>query len=150
MSKIKHTRGFQINQPVDVVFPLFSAEGEKLWVPNWDYEDISGSGELHEDYIFLTETHDYASTKAIWLVKRYEPESYHVQFYKVEPEDKVATIIVRCKEISSEQTQVEVSYEYVGLSHKGNAFVAGFTAAEYKAYIDEWERLLISYFEQNK
>lgn len=54
------------------------------------------STDLHEDYIFLTKNHDYASTDAIWMVKRYEPESYLVQFYKVEPEDKVGIITVQC------------------------------------------------------
>lgn len=149
MSKVKHTRTFRMNQPIDVLFPLFSAEGEKLWVPGWDYENIVEGTELHEDYIFLTKTHDHASTKAIWLVKRYEPNSYHVQFYKVEPEDKIAIIIVQCHKLSDNQTQVDVSYEYVGLSEKGDAFVADFTSTEYKKYIDEWERLLVSYFESN-
>ena len=70
MSTVKHTRDFKIDQSTDLLFPLFSAEGEKLWVPGWDYENIMGSNELHEDYIFLTKNHDHASTNAIWLVKR--------------------------------------------------------------------------------
>lgn len=147
MSTIKYSQTFQISQNIDVLFPLFSAEGEKLWVPNWNYEQVMQGTELHEDYIFLTEAHDYASTKAIWLVKTFEPDAHLVQFYKVEPEDKVAIITVACTELGSEQTQVEVRYEYVGLSSKGNAFIAHYTPEQYKSYIDEWERLLISYFE---
>ncbi len=85
MNKIKHTAGFEISQPIEKLFPLFSPEGEKLWVPGWDYESVSGSIELFEDYIFLTKNHDFASTDAIWLVKKYEPDSYLAQFYKVEP-----------------------------------------------------------------
>ena len=71
MSTIKHRAGFRINQPIDILFPLFSAEGEKLWVPGWDYESTLGYGDLHEDYIFLTKNHDHASADAIWLVKGY-------------------------------------------------------------------------------
>ncbi len=96
MSSVKHSEKFKIDQPIEILFPLFSAEGEKLWVPGWDYENIMGSNDLHEDYIFLTKNHDHASTDAIWLVKRYEPESFLVQFYKVEPEDKVGVITVQC------------------------------------------------------
>ena len=99
MSKVKHSEKFTIDQPIDIVFPLFSAEGEKLWVPGWDYENIMGSTDLHEDYIFLTKNHDHASTDAIWLIKRYDPESFFVQFYKVEPEDKVGVITVQCIQI---------------------------------------------------
>ena len=150
VSTIKHTVDFRIDQPIDLLFPLFSAEGEKLWVPGWDYESIMGSKELHEDYIFLTKNHDHASTDAVWLVKRYEPESYLVQFYKVEPEDKVGIITVQCTKIAECLTQVEVSYEYIGLSKKGNEFVEGFTSTEYEAFIAEWNSLLISYFESKR
>ncbi|RMF66804.1 MAG: hypothetical protein D6743_05875 [Calditrichaeota bacterium] len=147
MNSVKHTASFQINQPVEILFPLFSAEGEKLWVPGWDYENVMGSSDLHEDYIFLTKNHDHASTEAIWLVKRYEPESHFVQFYKVEPEDKVGIITVQCTEISDALTRVEVSYEYVALSKKGVAFIERFTEEAYKEFIADWKRLLVNYFE---
>ena len=147
MSAIKHTAEFRIEQPIEILFPLFSAEGEKLWVPGWDYENIMGSNDLHEDYIFLTKNHDHASTDAIWLVKRYEPESYLVQFYKVEPKDKVGIITVQCKKITKCLTQVQVSYEYIALSKKGNVFIESFTSTAYEAFIGEWNSLLATYFE---
>ena len=46
---IEICKTFRINQPIETLFPLFSAEGEKLWVPEWDYENIMGSNDLHED-----------------------------------------------------------------------------------------------------
>ena len=69
MSSVKHSKKISINQPIEILFPLFSAEGEKLWVPGWDYENVMGSTDLHEDYIFLTKTDAHAATDAIWLVK---------------------------------------------------------------------------------
>ncbi len=149
MSTVKHTADFQISQSIKTLFPLFSAEGEKLWVPGWDYENVMGSNDLHEDYIFLTKNHDHASTDAIWLTKQYRPESHFVQFYKVEPEDKVGIITVQCTKIDDSQTQVEVSYEYIGLSKKGDDFIKRFTSSEYKGFISEWKSLLVIYFEQN-
>ena len=147
MSTVKYTAEFQIGQPIEILFPLFSAEGEKLWVPGWDYENIMRSTDLHEDYIFLTKNHDHSSTDAIWLVKKYMPESHYVQFYKVEPEDKVGVITVHCEKINEALTQVEVSYEYIGLSKKGDEFIGKFTSVEYKEFISEWNTLLLSYFE---
>ena len=149
MSSIKHAEKFRLEQPVDVLFPLFSAEGEKYWVPGWDYENIMGSTDLHEDYVFLTRTPDHASTGAIWLVKRYDPESYFVQFYKVEPEDKVGVITVQCTEVKKCLTEVEVTYQYIGLSEKGDQFIQEFTSADYKEFIGEWSRLLSAYFESD-
>lgn len=147
MSNIKHTAHFRINQPIDRLFPLFSAEGEKLWVPGWDYKNIMGSTELHEDYVFLTKNHDHASTDAIWLVKRYDPKVHLVQFYKVEPEDKVGIVTVQCEKIEKGLTQIEVSYEYRGLTRKGDEFIKGFTSSAYESFIEEWKELLVKYFE---
>lgn len=147
MSTVIHAASFAIQQPIEVMFPLFSAEGEKLWVPGWDYENMMGSKELHEDYVFLTKNHDHASTDAIWLVKRYEPESHLVQFYKVEPEDKIGVITVKCTAESPHRTKVEVTYKYIGLGPNGDRFVEEFTASKYNDFIAEWESLLTKYFE---
>lgn len=135
-----------MNQPIEILFPLFSAEGEKLWVPGWDYENVMGSNDLHEDYIFLTQNHDHASVKAIWLVKQYDPDAYFVQFYKVEPSDKVGIISVQCSKIDESKTEIEVTYHYIGISEKGNEFIKKFTSEEYTKFIDEWEKLLSIYF----
>lgn len=84
MSSVKHIASFEIRQPANELFPLFSAEGEKLWAPGWSYENIMGGADLHEDYVFVTRNHDHAASDAIWMVNRYEPEHYLVQFYKID------------------------------------------------------------------
>ncbi len=148
MNNIKHTAGFEIDQPATVLFPLFSAEGEKSWVPGWDYKNLMGSTDLHEDYIFITANHDHAASDAIWLVKRYQPEIYRIEFYKVEPGEKVGIVKVKCAEVSEYRTEVEVSYEYIALSEKGENFIETFTDRVYKEFIDEWRILLEAYFKR--
>lgn len=147
MSSVKHSKKFKIEQPIKILFPLFSAEGEKLWVPGWDYTNVMGSTDLHEDYIFLTRNHDHAATDAIWLVKRYDPKAHFVQFYKVEPEEKIGVITVQCTEAKESLTEVKVSYEYIALTDKGDEFISSFDSAHYKEFISEWESLLNDYFQ---
>jgi len=172
MSTIKQQTSFEVSQPAEVLFPLFSAEGEKHWVPGWDYENIMGSTELHEDYVFLTSGHHksekhghsrhgsdlhhglphhspayHEASKMIWLVKRHEPNNYLVQFYRVEPGNKVGIVTVHCKPISESLTEVEVTYEYIGLSKKGNDFIASYTVEAYEEFISHWPKLLVHYFE---
>ena len=150
MNSVKHSETFTIEQPIEAVFPLFSAEGERLWVPGWDYVNIMGTTVLHEDYIFLTESHDHASTDAIWLVKRYEPENHFVQFYRVEPGMKVGVISVGCSEIGRKLTEVAVTYHYTALGTEGEDFITGFTSNQYKDFIGEWHRLLVTYFDSKR
>ena len=148
MNAVKHTETFRIQQPAEILFPLFSAEGEKLWVPGWEYTNISGSEATHEDFIFLTRGQDHTSTAGdtIWLVKRYDPESYFVQFYRVEPGQKVGLVSVRCLEIDKNITDVQVSYEYTALTEIGVQFIETFTPDHYKKFIAEWKTHLDHYF----
>ncbi|HEC18335.1 MAG TPA: hypothetical protein ENI97_03240 [Gammaproteobacteria bacterium] len=146
MNKTKHTASFEIAQPVNDLFPLFSPEGEKLWVPGWDYENIMGGTDIHENYVFLTRNHDHASAEAVWIVKKYDPKEHCIQLYKIEPEYKVGIIEVTCIQLSSAHTKIQVSYEYIGLSDKGNQFIEGFTSSAYKSFIEDWKDSLITYF----
>lgn len=146
MSTIKHTASFEIRQPANELFPLFSPEGEKLWIPGWDYENVMGGTDLHEDYVFITRRNDHVASDAIWVIKKYEPENYLVQYYKVEPGEKIGVIGVRCLELNSSRTEVQVTYEYIGLSTAGNNFVSSFSSSEYNSFIAKWETLLLSYF----
>ena len=145
--QIEHTLVFELRQPVSELFPLFSPEGEKCWVPGWDYENVMGTTELSQDYVFLTKMHDHRSTDAIWVVKEYDPASHFVQFYKIEPEDKLGVITVKCKERGSDQTSVKVTYKYIALSERGELFISEFTRTAYKDFIGEWRTLLSHYFE---
>jgi hypothetical protein len=56
MKSIHPTKSFEIDIPIGKVFPLFSPEGEKLWVPEWDYINIMGNTQISENYVFLTKT----------------------------------------------------------------------------------------------
>ena len=107
-----------------------------------------GTNDLREDYIFLTKNHDQAASNAIWLVKRHEPSEYLVEFYKVEPEEKVGIITVKCSALSEGKSKVNVRYEYIALNEKGNEFIRSFTNQVYKDFIGEWQQLLEAYFEQ--
>jgi hypothetical protein len=70
-----------------------------------------------------------------------------VQFYKVEPDDKVGVISVKCLQTDASKTEVEVTYHYRAISEKGNEFIKQFTSEEYTKFIGEWEELLLAYFE---
>jgi len=147
MKSARHTKTFEMSVPIEELFPLFSPEGEKHWVPGWDYKNVMGTTELSEDYVFLTKTHDHGTTEAIWIVKKYDPGLHFVQFYKIEPGDKIGVVTVECLELEAEKTKVQVTYEYTALSATGEKFISEFSDSAYQAFIGEWQTLLLSYFE---
>ena len=147
MKSISHTKAFELAIHIEDLFPLFSPEGEKYWVPDWDYENVMGTTELSEDYVFLTKIHDHRTTDAIWIVKNYDPKSHFVQFYKIEPEDKIGIVTVKCTELEAERTKVKVTYKYIALSAIGEMFISEFSESAYEEFIGEWQTLLSNYYE---
>lgn len=146
MKSVSRTKAFEIAISIKDLFPLFSPEGEKYWVPGWDYENVMGTTELSEDYVFLTKAHDHRTKDAIWIVKKYDPKSHFVQFYKIEPGDKIGVVTVKCSEQEAERTNVEVTYKYIALSATGEGFVSEFSESVYEEFIGEWQTLLSNYF----
>ncbi len=146
MKSVSHTKAFEVDAAISELFPLFSPEGEKDWVPGWEYENVMGTTELSEDYVFLTKTHDHEASDAIWIVKKYNPQAHFVQFYKIEPEEKIGVVTVKCTELETDRTKVQVTYKYIALSATAEAFVAQFSENEYAQFIGEWQTLLSDYF----
>ncbi|MCU0590876.1 MAG: hypothetical protein MUC57_05315 [Desulfobacterales bacterium] len=149
MKSIHHTKAFTLFVPIAKLFPLFTPEGEKAWVPGWDYENIMGTPELSEDYVFLTRKHDHGSSKAIWIVKKYDLTSHFVQYYKIEPETKIGVVSIKCIELEAAKTEVQVTYKYLSLSKNGDAFVSEFSEKVYEDFIGEWQHLLADYIKTN-
>lgn len=146
MKSITHTKAFKMNVPIADIFPLFSPEGEKHWVPGWDYENVMGTTELSDDYVFLTKTHDHGTSDAIWIVKKYDPKLHFVQFYKIEPGEKIGLVTVKCTELEASKTMIRVTYKYLALSKGGEEFITVFNENTYEEFIDEWQKLLTNYF----
>ncbi|MEX1351691.1 MAG: hypothetical protein AB1Z31_28610 [Desulfobacterales bacterium] len=146
MKSITHTKAFKMNVPIADIFPLFSPEGEKHWVPGWDYENVMGTTELSDDYVFLTKTHDHGTSDAIWIVKKYDPKLHFVQFYKIEPGEKIGVVTVKCTELEASKTMIRVTYKYLALSKGGEEFITVFNESTYEEFIDEWQKLLTNYF----
>ena len=134
-----------MNVPIADIFPLFSPEGEKHWVPGWDYKNVMGTTELSDDYVFLTKTHDHGTSDAIWIVKKYDPKLHFVQFYKIEPGEKIGVVTVKCTELEASKTMIRVTYKYLALSKGGEEFITVFNESTYEEFIDEWQKLLTNY-----
>ena len=146
MKSITHTKAFKMNVPIADIFPLFSPEGEKHWVPGWDYINVMGTTELSDDYVFLTKTHDHGTSDAIWIVKKYDPKLHFVQFYKIEPGEKIGVVTVKCTELEASKTMIRVTYKYLALSKGGEEFITVFNESTYEEFIDEWQKFLTNYF----
>jgi len=125
-----------VNADVDEAFPLFSPEGERLWVPGWDPELLHPPGAVWEEgQIFRTREE---LGDAVWLVTRLDRGQHAVEYHRVEPGRYVANITVRCRALPDGRTEVSTAYSFVGLSEAGNGEIEAMTQKAYDEKMSRW------------
>jgi hypothetical protein len=129
--------GFTIAARPDVAFELFSPLGEKLWAPYWRPELLHPPGATWErGLIFRTQEE---RGEAIWIVSRLDRERHQVEYHRVESGRYVARVTVGCAAPAAAQTEVRVTYAFVGLSESGNRDIEGMSAQAYDQKMRRWK-----------
>ena len=134
---IELSGGFTVAGTVDVVFELFSPLGEKAWVPGWDPEIIHPPGVAWaRGLVFRTREE---RGEAIWIVTALDRRRHEVEYQRVEPGRCVARVSVACSAPSEQETDVRVSYAFVGLSPAGNGDIARMSTESYEEKMRRWQ-----------
>lgn len=128
-------RSFQLDTPVSRVLPLFTAAGERRWVPGWKPLIVSGTEERGS--VFITRTHE--GRQVTWIVVDYRPGEGRVSYARWVEGSNVGLVDVSCQPDPAGGTEVSVRYTLTGLGRDGSALVRDFLADErYAAMIEEW------------
>ena len=132
-----------LHGPIDQVFPLFSPLGEIHWVQGWSPEILAPRDtDWAEGMVFRTRMD---GPEEIWVVAELDVQAHRVVYYRTEPGRLVARVEVRCRALDHGRTEASTTYSYVGLSAAGNAHIAEWTDAAYRAKMERWERNINEY-----
>jgi hypothetical protein len=139
------TRHFTLDAPIERVFPLFTAKGERLWVPGWSPEILSGDGERGS--AFRTCSSEGRTTT--WICCRFDLHTKRASYARLTEGSNIGLVDVECISIAPAITRVEVTYSLTSIGEDGDAFVREFLdETSYKASIDEWKSLLDEHLSQ--
>jgi hypothetical protein len=132
------TGDFTVNGTVDEVFPLFSPDGERSWVPEWDPELLHPRGAVWQEGLIFRTREECGD--AIWIVRRLDQSHHIVAYDRVEPERYVARVKVQCSAAGQGRTDVTTTYEFIGLSDTGNHEIGAMTPDAYAAKMRRWQQ----------
>jgi MOSC domain-containing protein YiiM len=122
--------------PVATTFPLFTPDGERLWVPGFDPAFLHpASGEQGPGAIFTT-NHDGEDT--LWMVLRLSPADGIAEYARVTPGSRRGVVRVRL-EPEDGATAATIAYELESLSEAGDTALDALTDAAYRSMLQDWE-----------
>jgi hypothetical protein len=134
---IELSGAFTLSVPPDEAFGLFSPLGEKLWVPDWNPELLHPPGVSWERGLVFRTTEERG--EAVWVVTSLDRQRHEVEYHRVEAGRYVARVSVHCHSHASLETEVRVTYLFVGLSEAGNQDIAVMSPQSYEQKMRRWQ-----------
>ena len=148
--RVGHTHTIQLNGIPAQIFPLFTPEEEKKWAEGWDFLPIyPPTREAEENMIFTTASHDHGQMDAIWIITRFDPEAFFIEYQRIELGIKIGRIRIQCRG-EGNTTLAAIEYVYTALSEQGNRFLEGFSESFYQEFIQSWEKAIHHYWHTGK
>lgn len=135
---------FHLDLTSDDAFNLFTAAGERLWVPGWSPR-ILGSLPQAPGLVFLTGD-DADST--IWTVVTSDRVSSLVCYSRVTPGSQAGIVTVTMNK-AAEGCQVTVSYDMTALSSRGAANLHQYSPDRFTTMLGEWQRLITAFLRKD-
>jgi len=137
MTRIQNSGSFELPMTPDAAFPLFTAEGERDWVPGWS-PDILAELPQHPGLVFLTNVH---GPETIWTVLESSPALLTHRYSRVTPGHTAGIVEVKLFPADND-CQVNVSYDMTALSLEGEAALDGYRGTAFATMLAEWQRLI--------
>lgn len=129
----------------DEAFPLFTPEGERLWIEDWNPQYFHpANGETLVGMVFTT---SHGGETTYWTLVDFDNASHQARYSRVTPGSRSVLVDVRCEAVAEHETNVTVRYTLTGLSDAGNAAIAAF-AEGYADMIEDWKAKILDYLER--
>ncbi len=141
-SRVRRSGSFSLGAAPCDAFRLFTAEGEREWVPGWEPTLL---GPAHEPgLVFLTGAGREAT---IWTVLEHDPRTFKHRYSRVTPALRAGTVEV-CLYREGRGCRVDLTYELTALPGAGDDALAGYSEAKFEAMLREWRDLLSAHLQR--
>jgi len=142
----KETFAFTANGTMEEVAPLFGADKERVWAPEWNPQFVYPMPVKDAEGMVFNVAHGHR--RAVWVCTEYDLEKGRVQYVYVIPEALLTVITLRMKP-EGKQTGVEVTYERTALSAEADEHVRHMAEGD-RGSGPEWEKQVNGYLERKR
>jgi len=140
--KVEHAFRQTLFSRPENIFPLLCPVMETKWVDGWDPKVVfTKSGFAEQDCIFIN------ADNSVWVISKYDPEDYFVEFIKLVPETVVGKFAIRLISQKENITFAEIRYSYTAIGPGGKKFLEQFTTEQFTDFMQTWESELNYYLQ---
>jgi hypothetical protein len=141
--QITRTGSFDLPCSSDTAFPLFSPEGERLWIKEWNPRPVFPDHiEFHRDTVFREGDGD---GEGIWMILDADWQSHRAEYVRLAPVSHSARIVVKIEDIGPNRCRVTVSYTVTAFGEHAAAVLEAFSEGAYAAKMQSWQQRIATY-----
>ena len=141
------TGTFTLPCSADSAFPLFSPEGERLWIKTWDPQPIyPDTIEFRRETVFREgeEFHD-----SLWTILDADLVAHRAEYVRHEANSHAAHIIVKI-DATPQGCQVSVSYILTVFGPKADKLAEAFSESAYAEKMRNWQGWITEYLSSRR
>jgi hypothetical protein len=135
---------FTAKGPMNAVAPLFGADKERVWAPDWNPQFVHPSPGADQQGMVFTVAHGHLN--AAWVNTEFDIRNGRFQYVYLIPNTLVTVISIQLLPIG-EQTRVNVEYDRTALSTEADEQVLHMAKGDRSSGPD-WEKQINRYLEK--
>lgn len=145
VQQVKRAGGFELPCSADSAFPLFSPEGERLWIKEWNPAPVfPDTIEFRRDTVFRQGTGD---GDAVWTIVDADWKSHRAEYVRVAPKSHTARIVVKVDPAGPERCYVNAAFTVTAFAEHGYSLLESFSENAYSTKMNTWQRQICEYLE---
>ena len=129
---------FALNCHADRAFPLFSPEGEQIWVPGWDATPVFPADRmpLEPDTVFTTsELHGPAT----WVIASTDARARRTEYVAFEPRTHCGHITVQVEALEEGHCRVHARYVITAFGEHREEMLRRFDEGPFRERMTNWK-----------
>jgi hypothetical protein len=137
---------FTVHAPLDVTWPLFGADKERVWAPGWNPVFVWPVNAIDQEGMVFKVPH--GDKTAVWVNTVLDRAAHRIQYVYVLP-DVVVTVITLQLAPIAQSTHVAVTYSRTALAAAANDLVSEM-AEQDRGAGGEWDLQINTYLRQGR
>ena len=138
--QVSRTGGFDLDCAADTAFPLFSPQGERGWIQEWDPRPVfPDTIAFRKGTVFRQGT---GEEHAVWTILDADWRQHRAEYLRVAPASHTAHIVVRVDARGAKRSHVIVSYTVTAWGEHAGALLEAFSENAYATRMRDWQRMI--------
>jgi hypothetical protein len=135
---------FELPLPAAEAVWLFTPEGERAWVPDWNPRYPAGNPSEAGGTVFATSAHGVETT---WVIITVDRSKHVVAYARMTPGRHAGTVSVECADSRPGYCTVSVRYDLTALEGVDSSLLDGYRPDAFATMMEWWAATIAVYLE---